>query len=84
MSATLPDTFHLDHATTVSLAELRERLRALDRLADLEPPAIELPEPEIHEMAPEPLFTTTDDFVTATRKLKARKALDDEGEGRGP
>ena len=31
------------------------------------------PQPEISTDAPEPIFTTDDDFVTATLKLKQRQ-----------
>jgi hypothetical protein len=41
---------------------------------------IPLPEIQIEATAPAPLFTTDDDFITATRKLIASKALDD-GDG---
>jgi hypothetical protein len=37
-----------------------------------------MPEVQIEASAPPPLFTTDDDFITATRKLIASKALDDE------
>jgi hypothetical protein len=41
-------------------------------------PELDVPEPEIdEERLPEPLFKTDDDFVTATRKLIADKALED-------
>jgi hypothetical protein len=43
----------------------------------IEPVEIPLPELKIDAAAPPPLFTTDDDFVTATRKLITSKALDD-------
>jgi hypothetical protein len=39
--------------------------------------AIPAPEVQIKATAPAPLFTTEDDFVTATRKLIASRALED-------
>ena len=45
-------------------------------LLEVEPPAIEAPAAELdQEEVPEPLFTTNDDFVTASLKLKADKEL---------
>jgi hypothetical protein len=41
-------------------------------------PPVEAVEPEIDEPPPEPLFTTEDDFIDATRKLVAYKKLDGE------
>jgi len=62
-----------------AVAKLHEaQQRALDLLSDLDPPPIELPEAAIITDAPEPLFSTDDDFATASRKLIARKALDGE------
>jgi hypothetical protein len=50
--------------------------RAMAVLEEVEPPEIFLPEPEIDtDRQPVPLFTTDDDFATATRKLIAHKAL---------
>ena len=44
-------------------------------LSGIDVPDLKLPEPEITEVAPEPLFTTNDDFTEATRKLiEYRKA----------
>jgi hypothetical protein len=37
-------------------------------------------EPMITEVAPEPLFSTDDDLLTASKKLIARKRLDDDAE----
>jgi hypothetical protein len=50
------------------------RDEALGVLQDAEPPGIpELPEPDLPEEPANHLFTTEDDYVTATLKLKARK-----------
>jgi hypothetical protein len=55
--------------------------RSLDEARDLLPEIdteIEGPEPEVaDEDAPEPLFDSDDDFVTATEKLRERKGYDD-------
>jgi hypothetical protein len=68
-------------AVTVAVAALKvAQDRAMEVLSEVEPPDIELPDPVIDEDPPDPLFTTDDDFATATRKLIARKALDGEGE----
>ena len=50
------------------------------RLSKIELPEIAVPEPEIDEEGrPDPLFTTAaTNFVTATRKLVADKALEDD------
>lgn len=46
-------------------------------LDDIELPDLpEVPQPEISAEAPAPLFTTDDDYPTATLRLKAHKALD--------
>jgi hypothetical protein len=45
------------------------------------PPTPGVIEPKIDATAPAPLFTSVDDFVTATRRLMASKALDDEDGG---
>lgn len=46
-------------------------------MGDVEAPEIAVPEAEIKAEAPEPLFTTEDDFETATRKLVRRKKLNE-------
>jgi hypothetical protein len=66
---------HVDAAN----AELEDaRTRAEERIAELISEVhmtFEAPEPDIDESEqPEPLFTTDDDFVTATQKLLAEKA----------
>ncbi len=54
--------------------------QAADEAADApEPPEDDI-EPEITEPAPEPLFTTEDSFVDASKKLIARKRLVEEDE----
>jgi hypothetical protein len=46
-------------------------------LADeVAPPDLELPEANITEEADTPLFSTDDDFATASRRLIKYKALD--------
>jgi hypothetical protein len=81
---------HVDAAN----AELEDaRTQAEERIAELISDVhmtFRAPEPEIDEAEqPEPLFTTDDDFVTATQKLLAEKAYegatgdgdDDDGDG---
>jgi hypothetical protein len=46
---------------------------ALDDAVEL--PPVVVPEPELDTEAPDPLFSTLDDFVTATRHLIEHKAL---------
>ncbi len=49
---------------------------ALDVLSSVKPPEVSVPEPQLPEEASaEPLFTTADDFVAATLRLKQQKAL---------
>jgi len=48
---------------------------AVAALADIEPPEVVLPEPELPRVPPRPLFTTEDDYVTATRRLIDHKQL---------
>jgi hypothetical protein len=66
------------HQELIDLVDGFEEARehALGILHDAEPldPPV-LPEPEIDAVAPGPLFTTEDDYVSATLKLKARKAF---------
>jgi hypothetical protein len=50
-----------------------------DLARNIELPAVVLPEPNYDpSRAPEPLFSTSDDYVTATRKLVNHKSLDEE------
>ena len=66
---------------TTAADELRSAQdRARSLLDEVEPPPVELPEPEIDVEAPAPLFTTRDDYVTATLRLKAHKALEQEAQ----
>jgi hypothetical protein len=50
---------------------------ALERLHSIGEVVIPPPEVQITAASPAPLFTTKDDFVTATRKLIASRALED-------
>jgi hypothetical protein len=46
-------------------------------LSTVEPPPVHVPSAELASgFLDEPLFTTTDDFISATRRLKAHKALE--------
>jgi hypothetical protein len=56
-----------------SLADAEVNARA--KLERIEVDSFEAPEPEIKVEAPEPLFTTEDDFAIASRKLIRRKEL---------
>ena len=47
--------------------------------AEIEPPAIVVPEPRPSVPAPEPLFSTEQDYYTASRKLISHKALETGG-----
>jgi hypothetical protein len=47
--------------------------------SDIEPPAIAVPEPLSLFPAPEPLFSTQQDYYTASRKLISHKALETAG-----
>jgi hypothetical protein len=49
--------------------------RAYRTLREIEPPQPTIPEPEITVKAPEPIFTTEDDYETASIKLINRKRL---------
>jgi hypothetical protein len=49
---------------------------SLVALRGIELPHPDVPEPEIETQPPAPLFTTTDDFATASRRLIAHKALE--------
>jgi hypothetical protein len=63
-------------------AEIVEQLRveAHEDLSTVEFPAFDVPQATINLDTPEPLFTTEDDYITATRKLIVYKAMDEEGE----
>lgn len=67
-----------DLARTAAARFEAETEAALDPLRDLQLPDYVGAEPFL-ESGPAPLFTTYDDFETATLRLKARKALDGEG-----
>lgn len=60
----------------------RALMAAWSDAIDAPQPPIDDIEPEITASASAPLFTTTDDFCTATRKLIAAKRLLGEGEER--
>ena len=58
-----------------------EALHELQQQAEMEfarvsPPPFVMPTARIAQLAPKPLFSADDDYVTATRKLKFYKALD--------
>jgi DNA topoisomerase VI subunit B len=55
----------------------RAQRAALARLSGIGSVVIPAPEVQITAAAPAPLFTTKDDFVTATRKLIVSRALED-------
>jgi hypothetical protein len=59
----------------------RAQTRAYKALETVKPPEIRLPEAEIVAESPEPLFTTDDDFVAASQKLIAHKALEECADG---
>jgi hypothetical protein len=67
-----------------SVRESVERLHAIQADAqtvlerEIEPPPIEVPAPLSSGSPPEPLFTTKDDYLTASRKLIEYKALEGE------
>jgi hypothetical protein len=55
---------------------------ALELAAAVQLPEVELPEPDYDaSLAPEPLFTCDDDYVSATRRLIDHKKLNGEHEG---
>jgi hypothetical protein len=56
----------------------RAQQQAYQILTEVEPPEPEVPEPNITAEAPEPIFTTADDYETASLKLIKRKRLEDE------
>jgi hypothetical protein len=51
--------------------------KAHETLSEVNPPLVHVPEPELPEAdgIGAPVFTTDDDFVTATLRLRAQKAL---------
>jgi hypothetical protein len=53
----------------------KQQEAAIEAFSDIELPDIEAPEPRLEGEQPEPLYDSNDDFVTATEKLKAHKAL---------
>ena len=79
LSGMQPELQRAHEQVALAFQEFQTRHEQIRReLDEIELPAIELPEPEIDKGSqPVPLFTTDDDFVTATRKLVADKALDD-------
>jgi hypothetical protein len=50
-----------------------QQAEAYEVLQELEPLEFNPPQPEVGVTAPDPLFTTDEDYVTATLRLKARK-----------
>ena len=53
--------------------------QACDALSKVKPPSVRVPEPERSELPEdggEPVFSTGEDFVSATLWLKAQKALE--------
>ncbi len=54
--------------------------RASDLLGGIEPPSFELPPIDLNEEARPPLFTTGDEYLAATARLKAYRALEDDGD----
>jgi hypothetical protein len=74
----LQDSFHSARADLRTAQDALEDAQSdLADLIDEHGGTLEQPEPELSP-APEPLFTTDDDFITATLKLKAYKAYDDD------
>jgi len=73
----------IEHARSkvVAAADELEQAQedALVRLRDVEPPEmIELPQPRLTDDAPDPLFASNDDYVTATQRLRAAKRWEDD------
>jgi hypothetical protein len=75
-----PELDRVREQQSQTLQELRGRYDLIrQELSAISLPEIDIPEPEIDEGGqPEPLFTTADDFITATRRLIASKALEDD------
>ncbi len=68
----------LDRVRKAAEAVDRAQQQLKEKLSDIKvPPAPNVVEPEIAAEAPPPLFATSDDFITATIKLRAEKALDE-------
>ena len=73
------------HAEVTAAIDALHHIQAdgFDELNDelgIENALIPAPEVQIEATAPTPMFTTADDFVTATRKLIAQKKYEDEDE----
>jgi hypothetical protein len=73
------------HAEVTAAIDALHQIQAdgFDELNDelgIENALIPAPEVQIEATAPTPMFTTADDFVTATRKLIAQKKYEDEDE----
>jgi hypothetical protein len=75
-----PELDRVREQQSQTLQELHRRYELVQQeLSEISLPEIDIPEPEIDkDCQPEPLFTTADDFIAATRKLIASKALEDE------
>lgn len=54
--------------------------RARDLLGVIEPPPLRLPAIDLGEASPSPLFTTADEYLAATARLKAYRELDDDSD----
>ena len=52
--------------------------QAYNALSKVKPPSVHVPEPEVElpEDGSEPVFSTDEDFVSSTLRLKAQKALE--------
>jgi hypothetical protein len=70
-----------------ALERVREAVEAVQAIqvaaqttlgTEIEPPTIVVPEPQLDGAAPEPLFSTEQDYYTTSRKLIAHKALKEE------
>ena len=69
-----------DALTAVDALHNAQR-QAFNQLDSWEPPKFQVPIAEILQAPPPPLFSTEDDFTTASLRLKDRKALLGEGGG---
>jgi hypothetical protein len=65
----------LDEVETVVEAYSEAQYDGEQLLRQIDPLPIKLPEAKLNQHEPEPLFTTGDDYQTATRKLIMRKKL---------